>query len=308
MYNLPANNQYSNYSFDTLLLHLNNDFDNENIHLASKLAEILKKCIPLFFEENNICDWYNYRSSYLQDSPFEKFSQNVKNKIFKIFINNLTLKGYVSLRCLELLEEKFLLKYEIVGPTDYTEGYEYKRFLLHLNNAPFEIIFDDIEKYFQCITSKKYQILLQKHIQEFVREYNQTLNQDNIFNYKDIDILCSYLDLKDNSKVIKFMYLFPEIYDNYIDIKTLKQDPKFWMDFLLAYKCSNIAKRNQKVINKIIKEIIEKYFIDNEELFYILINKKSTSHMSIYFSKILKANLRKNRACKINCVNHLQPI
>jgi len=304
VYNLPIDNHYSKYSFDTLLLYLNDDFDSENIYLASKTAEILKKIMPLFFKGENIHNWYKYRSSYLPNSPFERFSQNVKNKIFKIFIDDLTLKGYVSLRCLELLQEKFFLKYKIIGPTDYKEGYRNKRFLLRLSNSPFEIQFDDIEEYFQHITSEKYQILLQEHVQNFVTEYNQTHNLDNIFNYQDIDILCTYLDLNDNHKVIKFLYLFPEIYDNYINIQILKQNHKFWIDFLLAYKCSNVAKRNQEVINKIIKNIIEEYFIDNEELFHILINKKSTSHMSIYFSKPLKANLRKNMNFSLICYNN----
>jgi len=301
MYNLPIENKYDKYTFAELYLSMNSQFEKDDIQLASIMAQMAKSTTTLFLDAAT-SRWYAYRYSGLEKTPFKKFSQSVKNNIYKIFIDNLTLKGYVSLRCLELINENFNLLYKINGPTDYRE-YSTHRFLLHISDSTFEIFIKDIKDYFSSITSQKYQGLLKAQFPRFIEEYNRTHKQKNIFSYENIDGLCTYIDINDERQVIKYIYNYPEFY-NYLAVYSPKTDYKFWVDFFLLYKCTTIAKRHQETINKIIKKMIEKNFYNDGNLFNILVNKKSASHMSIYFSKTIKANLRKDFNLSLICYSN----
>jgi hypothetical protein len=306
MYNLPINNKYDNYTFSQLNQSINSIIEQNDIELATIMAQMGKINIMLFLNEP-INTWYRYKYSPLLGTPFYSFSQSIKNKIYKIFIEELTLKGYVSLRCLELLNENFDLQYEIYGATNWSGNYnDEPRFLLNIANAPYEIRFEDINVYFKLITSKKYQNILKKYLPIFVDEYNKTHNQSNIFEYKDIDQLCTYIDLKNDKQVINYIYNYPDFY-RYLAINSPKKHYKFWIEFFLSYRCSIMAKRNQNMINQIIQKMIETNYLNDEELFNIIINKKSISHISIYFSNTLKSKLREDLnlsiICYANCCN-----
>jgi len=300
MYNLPVSNKYGNYTFVQLNQSIL-EIEQNDIELASIMAQMCKSYIVLFLD-GNINSWYRYKHSRLDRTPFENFSQSIKNKIYKTFIEKLTLKGYVSLRCLELLNEHFNLKYTIYGATNWC-NYDKLIFLINLANAPFEIEFENINEYFKAITSKQYQILLKAQYPIFVNEYNKTHNQDNSFAYKNIDNLCTYLDLENNKQVITYIYNYPDFY-RYLAINSLKKDYQFWIDFFLSYKCNIVAKRHQNMINKIIQQMIETNYFNDTKLFHIIINKKSISHMSIYFSNTLKSKLRQDINLSIICYSN----
>ena len=305
MYNLPLNNKYAKYTHNELELSIKSKYNKDDIQLASIMAQMAKNII-IFFPDTAVANWYIYRNSELYRTPLENFSQNIKNKIYKIFIENLTLQGYISLRSLELLNEINNLSYTIYGPTDYSKNEPstlHPRFLLRISNAPFRIHFKDINDYFNCITSQDYQILLKQKLPIFIEEYNKTHNQQNVFTYKNIDPLCTYIDLNNDKQVIKYIYTFPEFY-NYLKIYSPKTEYKFWVDFFLSYKCTAVARRHQETTNRIIRRIIEKNFFDDAKLFYLIINKKSVSHISIYFSKKLKANLRKDLNLSLICYSN----
>ena len=296
MYNLPIDDKYTFFEFN---IKLSSKFHPDDIQLASTMAKMLK-ITTIYFLDETMSSWYLYKYSKLEHTPFTKFSQNIKNMIYKIFIDKLTLKGYVSLRCLELMNEEFNLSYHIYGPTDYSGSDTSDRFLLYISNSPFQIFINDINDYFRNVTSQKYHKILKEKLPIFVEEYNKTNKQKTEFSYKDIDKLCIYLDVNNNKQVIEYLYSYPLLY-NYLREYSPKTDYTFWVNFLLSYKCNAVAKRHQNTINTIIKNVIIKNFSDDEKLFNLFVNKKSASHISIYFSKTLKENLRKDLNLSLVC-------
>jgi len=286
------------YNIEEITLDLESEYGPNDLDTATYMANLMKFTNSFFFDSGIP---YHYKYSTLENTPFNKFSQKVKNRIYKIFIDEITLKGYISLKCLELFQDNFDFSYTLYGPTN-TEHSNYHKKEFLISDAPsfYRVETSNLNTYFKAITSREYQLLLTRNLPKYVDEYNSTYNKKHLYEPKKIDPLFKFLDLSDDKQVINFLYMFPELYD-YLKEYHPKHDLEFWLQFFKSYMCTKVAKRYQEKVNLIIQKIIEANFSNNEELFYLLIKTKSSSHMSIYFSKSLKRQLRQDFNLCLRC-------
>jgi len=294
MYNLPTENKYNNYSFREIIDIIKSNLDPNDIELATELTFLIKQSAILFsFEEN--MKW-NTGRSYFTDTIFSKFSNNIRNNIFKAF-HNLPLKTYVSLRALEILDKYFDVKYNI-------DGFHYSAWghyiSLSTNKTPLQISIEELAIFFNSITNEKYKILLEQYLPIFVNEYNKTHKTNEIFICKDIDMVCTYIDLKNINQIVKYTYKTPSFYQYLLDKNRVDID--FAKTFLDIFRCNSVSlKLNEKQIKIITKNLIENNFYEDSDMFYKFLRGQKTSHFCIYFSKHLKKQLRADLILSIEC-------
>lgn len=297
-------NKYNNFTFNEIVNEIYMNKDINNIDLANKMADILNFSFKCFFEEiaitydSNITIFYRYKSSTFEKTPFEYFSQNVKNSIYKKFVNNLDLKSFISLKCLELMQNNFGLYYSLYGPTIGQKDGNSCHFIT-IARSTFKIYFQS-EEFYKILTSEKYFNLFETKFPEFIEEYNYLYSKYESIDIRNIDILFRPLRLYNEEQVIKYIYAQPYLHI-YLS-KFAKQTKKsFWIRFLMNFKCTGIKDKHISIIELLIKEIIELNFSEDIELFWMFIEIKNKSHFSIYFAQNLKNELRKDFNKSILC-------
>jgi len=76
MYNFPIENRYDKYTFSELNLSINSKSEKDDIQLASIMAQMAKVTTTFFLDEN-INNWYRYKYSELDNTPFKHFQVEV---------------------------------------------------------------------------------------------------------------------------------------------------------------------------------------------------------------------------------------
>ncbi|MEV9600236.1 hypothetical protein [Aliarcobacter butzleri] len=301
-------NKYNNFTLNEIVREIYANKDMNNIDIANKMADILNFSFKYFFEEiavaydTNITIFYRYKYSTLEKTPFEYFNQKVKNIIYKKFIKNIDLKSFVSLKCLELMQNYFDFNYSLYGPTIREDDENFKHFIT-IASSTFKINFQS-EEFYKILTSEQYLNLFETKFPEFMEEYNYLYNKQELITVNNIDILFQPLRLDNEEQLIKYIYAQPYLY-KYLS-KFAKQTKKsFWIKFLINFKCTGIKDKHITFIEKLIKGIIEVNLSEDRELFFSFVEMKSKSHLTIYFSQKLKKELRndlnKSILCYKNC-------
>lgn len=199
------NNKYTNFNFNKLIKTIDSSRDSSDEELANAILdlvlfsnEIINK--KLLFDLIQI---YPSIGSTLKDTPFEYFNQGIKNKIYKKFINNMDIKSFISLKCLELMNEFFDFQYTLC--TVYGRGqYKTNIRILVLNKLIYNITFNE-DEFFSIITSKKYTELLTEKLDIFIEEYNNYYKKADTIKYNQIDLMIKPIDMKDSKSIIKYM-------------------------------------------------------------------------------------------------------
>ncbi|MDQ1339612.1 MAG: hypothetical protein QG567_765 [Campylobacterota bacterium] len=296
---------YSNKSITIAQLQniLNGDVHPDDYEMAKMVAEHLFLFTEKFYGNYFISpmNYSIYQRSHFETSPLSQFSQKVKNRLFKKFIKELSMRGYITLRCLELMQEFFDLAYTLEGPQLPTELHHAEQFIfIKLSSSYFAVNLENITEFFSIICSDSYLRLLDKNLPAFIEDYNKEYSKQKQFKHSDIELLVRHIDISNKQQVFRYIYAEPDFF-TYVQNNHPRLDKKYWIDFLKYFKCSLVHKRHEKKIDFIFSSVIKSYFFNDEEFFDFVIQTESISHFAIYFSNSLKRKLRSDFNLAITC-------
>ena len=248
-----SENKYDDLSFNELSNIISLNKNSNDLDLANKISDLALFSFDYFFDDTvnifggeNISVFYKYKYSEFKDTVFEYFSQDIKNNIYKKFIKNITLQGYISLKILELMSEKFDLKYTIYGSTK-SDNTRAKRYMINIGRLKYQVNFEE-NKFFKIITTPLYFNLIKEYLPSFINEYNKVYDKNETLKVNNIDKLLQYVDLNNEKLIIKYIYNQPYFY-TYLKSCAPQTKRTFWVQFFMEYKCSLVSKSNVEIIN-----------------------------------------------------------
>lgn len=292
-------------TFNSLKDALKTNADKNNHEIATLMSEMANFSYSYFMHDGNSgLSWYSfrYKNSMLEKTPFEHFSQNIKNKIFKKFLYWVNIKGYISLKILELLCDEFEFHYTLdLDGNGYKKSFNQS---FSLGEYRCYASFDE-SKFIEHITSKEYAKLLVKALPQFIEEYNSTYDTHETISYKEIDFIFQYLDTNDTPSLIKYIYSFPLAY-NELNKKEGLLDKQILLRLLNSFKCSCVKKqKNKKELEDVFKDIIKNNFYNDKDLFYTIVHTPKLSHLSLYFSSDLINEMKEDIHSAVVCYKNI---